>query len=168
MRFTLLGSAWGGGGDQPQNLKPAAPQLQRAQRPKQQQRRQRQLQAGCAPPLASRLCWRLRVRWGAGRRQPCSQAEQQQLVAREHDTFEVVSFLRAENDTLQERLKHFEGRRRTCARARVLVAYAASGQVARAKLDAARARVAEIVGMVLAPGWKRPVRTLSPTDERPH
>jgi dephospho-CoA kinase len=35
-------------------------------------------------------------------------------------------------------------------------------------LDAARARVAEIVGMVLAPGWKRPVRTLSPTDERPH
>ena len=35
-------------------------------------------------------------------------------------------------------------------------------------LDAARARVAEIVGMVLAPGWKRPVQTLSPTDERPH
>jgi hypothetical protein len=34
---------------------------------------------------------------------------QQQLFAREHDTFEVVSFLRAENDTLQERLKHFEG-----------------------------------------------------------
>ena len=35
-------------------------------------------------------------------------------------------------------------------------------------LDAARARVAEIVGMVLAPGWKRPVQTLSPADERPH
>ena len=35
-------------------------------------------------------------------------------------------------------------------------------------LDAARARVAEIVGMVLAPSWKRPVQTLSPTDERPH
>ena len=35
-------------------------------------------------------------------------------------------------------------------------------------LDAARPRVAEIVGMVLAPAWKRPVRTLSPTDERPH
>ncbi len=61
---------------------------------------------------------------------------QQQLVAREHDTFEVVSYLRAENDTLQERLKHFEGRRRPCARTRVLVAHAASGQVARAKLDA--------------------------------
>ncbi|WGM32650.1 dephospho-CoA kinase [Brevundimonas sp. NIBR11] len=35
-------------------------------------------------------------------------------------------------------------------------------------LDAARARVAEIVGIVLAPGWKRPVRTLSPADKRPH
>lgn len=35
-------------------------------------------------------------------------------------------------------------------------------------LDAARARVAEIVGMVLAPGWKRPVRSLSPSGERPH
>ena len=35
-------------------------------------------------------------------------------------------------------------------------------------LEAARARVAEIVGMVLSPGWKRPVRTLSPSDERPH
>lgn len=35
-------------------------------------------------------------------------------------------------------------------------------------LDAARARVAEIVGIVLAPGWKRPVRSLSPGDERPH
>ena len=35
-------------------------------------------------------------------------------------------------------------------------------------LDAARDRVAEIVGMVLTPGWKRPVRTLSPADERPH
>jgi hypothetical protein len=36
-------------------------------------------------------------------------AMQQQLQAREQDTFEVVSFLRAENDTLQERLKHYEG-----------------------------------------------------------
>lgn len=35
-------------------------------------------------------------------------------------------------------------------------------------LDAARARVAEIVGMVLSPGWKRPVRTLSPPVEAPH
>ena len=35
-------------------------------------------------------------------------------------------------------------------------------------LDVTRARVAEIVGMVLSPGWKRPVRTLSPDDERPH
>ncbi|MFC5345813.1 dephospho-CoA kinase [Brevundimonas staleyi] len=35
-------------------------------------------------------------------------------------------------------------------------------------LEAARARVAEIVGMVLSPGWKRPVRTLSLGDERPH
>ena len=35
-------------------------------------------------------------------------------------------------------------------------------------LDAARARVAEIVGMVLAPGWKRPVRTLSDRPEAPH
>ncbi len=35
-------------------------------------------------------------------------------------------------------------------------------------LDAARARVAEIVGMVLSPGWKRPVRTLSEAPEAPH
>jgi len=35
-------------------------------------------------------------------------------------------------------------------------------------LDAARARVAEIVGMVLAPGWKRPVLTLSEAPEAPH
>lgn len=35
-------------------------------------------------------------------------------------------------------------------------------------LDVARARVAEIVGMVLAPGWKRPVRTLPNPDEHPH
>ena len=35
-------------------------------------------------------------------------------------------------------------------------------------LDAARTRVAEIVGIVLAPGWKRPVRTLSGADETPH
>ena len=35
-------------------------------------------------------------------------------------------------------------------------------------LEAARARVAEIVGMVLSPGWKRPIRTLSPSDERSH
>ena len=35
-------------------------------------------------------------------------------------------------------------------------------------LEAARARVAEIVGMVLSPGWKRPVRTLSGADETPH
>ncbi len=35
-------------------------------------------------------------------------------------------------------------------------------------LDAARARVAEIVGMVLSPGWKRPVRTLSGAGETPH
>ena len=35
-------------------------------------------------------------------------------------------------------------------------------------LDAARARVAEIVGMVLSPGWKRPVRTLSKAPEAPH
>ena len=35
---------------------------------------------------------------------------QQQQLAREQDTFEVVAFLRAENDTLQERLKHFEGK----------------------------------------------------------
>ncbi len=34
----------------------------------------------------------------------------QQQMARERDTFEVVAFLRAENDTLQERLKHFEGK----------------------------------------------------------
>lgn len=38
-----------------------------------------------------------------------SNAMQQQQLAREQDTFEVVAFLRAENDTLQERLKHFEG-----------------------------------------------------------
>jgi hypothetical protein len=41
-----------------------------------------------------------------------SNAMQQQQLAREQDTFEVVAFLRAENDTLQERLKHFEGKRR--------------------------------------------------------
>ena len=35
-------------------------------------------------------------------------------------------------------------------------------------LDAARARVAEIVGMVLSPNWKRPVRTLSKAPEAPH
>lgn len=35
-------------------------------------------------------------------------------------------------------------------------------------LDAARDQVAEIVGTVLSPGWKRRDRTLSPTDERPH
>lgn len=35
-------------------------------------------------------------------------------------------------------------------------------------LEIARARVAEIVGMVLAPGWKRPVRTLSSGDEASH
>ncbi|AQR60461.1 dephospho-CoA kinase [Brevundimonas sp. LM2] len=35
-------------------------------------------------------------------------------------------------------------------------------------LDAARARVAEIVGMVLAPDWKRPQRTLSHPGEPPH
>ncbi|MGV3580309.1 dephospho-CoA kinase [Brevundimonas sp.] len=35
-------------------------------------------------------------------------------------------------------------------------------------LEAARARVAEIVGMVLSPGWKRPVRTLSEAPEAPH
>ena len=35
-------------------------------------------------------------------------------------------------------------------------------------LDAARARIAEIVGMVLSPGWKRPVRTLSPGGEHTH
>ena len=35
-------------------------------------------------------------------------------------------------------------------------------------LEAARARVAEIVGMVLSPGWKRPVRSLSGADETPH
>ena len=35
-------------------------------------------------------------------------------------------------------------------------------------LDAARARVAEIVGIVLAPGWKRPARTLPPDGEQPH
>ena len=35
-------------------------------------------------------------------------------------------------------------------------------------LEAARARVAEIVGMVLSPGWKRPVRTLSPGGEHTH
>ena len=35
-------------------------------------------------------------------------------------------------------------------------------------LDAARARVAEIVGIVLAPGWKRPARTLPEAPEAPH
>ncbi len=35
-------------------------------------------------------------------------------------------------------------------------------------LDVARARVAEIVGMVLSPGWKRPVRTLPGPGETPH
>lgn len=35
-------------------------------------------------------------------------------------------------------------------------------------LDAARARVAEIVGIVLAPGWKRPARTLPEAPETPH
>jgi len=35
-------------------------------------------------------------------------------------------------------------------------------------LDAARARVAEIVGIVLSAGWKRPDRTLSQTPEAPH
>ena len=35
-------------------------------------------------------------------------------------------------------------------------------------LEVTRARVAEIVGMVLAPGWKRPVRTLSGAVETPH
>lgn len=35
-------------------------------------------------------------------------------------------------------------------------------------LDAARARVADIVGIVLAPGWKPPARTLSKAPEAPH
>lgn len=35
-------------------------------------------------------------------------------------------------------------------------------------LDVTRARVAEIVGIILAPGWKRPVRTLPPAVEAPH
>jgi dephospho-CoA kinase len=35
-------------------------------------------------------------------------------------------------------------------------------------LDAARAQVAEIVGMVLSAGWKRPVRTLSEAPETSH
>ena len=35
-------------------------------------------------------------------------------------------------------------------------------------LDVARARVAEIVGIVLSPGWKRPVRTLPEPTEPPH
>ena len=35
-------------------------------------------------------------------------------------------------------------------------------------LEATRARVAEIVGMVLSPDWKRPARTLSPAGETPH
>ena len=35
-------------------------------------------------------------------------------------------------------------------------------------LDAARARIAEIVGMVLSPSWKRPVRSLSQPVEQPH
>lgn len=35
-------------------------------------------------------------------------------------------------------------------------------------LEVARTRVAEIVGMVLSPGWKRPVRTLSERPETPH
>jgi dephospho-CoA kinase len=35
-------------------------------------------------------------------------------------------------------------------------------------LEAARAQVAEIVGMVLSAGWKRPVRTLSEAPETSH
>lgn len=35
-------------------------------------------------------------------------------------------------------------------------------------LEATRARVAEIVGMVLSPDWKRPARTLSQPGEPPH
>ena len=35
-------------------------------------------------------------------------------------------------------------------------------------LDIARARVREIVGIVLSPSWKRPARTLSPSGEQPH
>lgn len=35
-------------------------------------------------------------------------------------------------------------------------------------LEAARGRVREIVGTVLAPGWSAPRRTLSRTPERPH
>ena len=35
-------------------------------------------------------------------------------------------------------------------------------------LEAARTRVAEIVGMVLAPGWKRRARTLPEAPEAPH
>ena len=35
-------------------------------------------------------------------------------------------------------------------------------------LEATRARVAEIVGMVLSPDWKRPARTLSDAAETPH
>ncbi len=35
-------------------------------------------------------------------------------------------------------------------------------------LDVTRARVAEIVGMVLSPSWKRPVRTLPEAPEAPH
>jgi dephospho-CoA kinase len=35
-------------------------------------------------------------------------------------------------------------------------------------LEAARARVAEIVGIVLDPDWKRPDRTLPPGGEAPH
>ena len=35
-------------------------------------------------------------------------------------------------------------------------------------LETTRVRVAEIVGMVLSPDWKRPLRTLSPVAEQPH
>jgi dephospho-CoA kinase len=35
-------------------------------------------------------------------------------------------------------------------------------------LEAARDRVREIVGTVLAPGWSSPRRTLSSATERPH
>jgi len=35
-------------------------------------------------------------------------------------------------------------------------------------LDVARDRVREIVGIILSPDWKRPVRTLSPGDEPSH
>ncbi len=66
---------------------------------------------------------------------------QQQQLAREQDTFEVVAFLRAENDTLQERLKHFEGKllRRHTATPRAIQQYKShdpAGEVSRAKRDA--------------------------------